>query len=281
MPKPRKKKNYWDDTIEAYAKEFAVCNSPLRQEQLYKKLLPKLRLMTESILSRYITKYNYSEQRYLIQDAIDNGLLELRRSYNPDRAKAYAFLGTCIKHRLYDLTFINDKFPRSKFESKAIKLDDYPEFAESIPDTTDNYYQEEQEAILKRFKTLLQKLIEDNQPKSRHTNPVEYTVKERRIQYMKYAIEYGERFCIDNFINMNSYIQNRMNICDNEIAILSQHFFGTGSTPIRNEKNTAKKDDTLAVPSVLNDDFTPDLSSSQVSIRRKKLRDLNNEIIFW
>ena len=280
MPKPRKNKNYWDDTIEAYAKEFAVTNSPLRQEQLYKKLIPKLRTMTESILVRYITNYNYSEQKYLIQDAIDNALVEMRTYYDPNRAKAYAFLGTCIKHRLMDLTF-KSKYPKYKFESTMIKLDDSPEFVDTISDKENNVYQEEQEAILKRFRTLLQKAIEDNKPKSRHSNKAENTIKERRIQYMRYAIEYAEKFGVDTILNMNGYIQQEMDIGDGDIGLLSTYFFNMGSAPRRNDKDLVRIDKKEITPSVLNDDFTPDLSMSQVSIRRKKLRDLNNEIIFW
>ncbi|HQB63867.1 MAG TPA: hypothetical protein PLL21_05735, partial [Sedimentibacter sp.] len=176
--------------------------------------------------------------------------------------------------------FTNDG--KKQFNNSLIRFDDYPEFVDNY-----NYQNEEseseivKEAILKRFKALLQKAIEDNHPLSKNYSPAEKTVKERRILYMRYAIEYVENYQLENILGLNEYISNKMNASDYHIERLSRYFFGRGSTPESSNMKTAKSDKKERVPSLINDDFCPNTPQPIVSQKRKFQRKLNLEYFYY
>ncbi|GHM98864.1 hypothetical protein WSM22_03540 [Cytophagales bacterium WSM2-2] len=102
----QKKKNYWTDEHERLVTQFNAETNQVNRSVIYNRLRPALVKMLESILRRYFKNFLFglSErgQDEIIEDCEIFLVEKVFTKFNPDRAKAYGFLGTSAKHWFSD-----------------------------------------------------------------------------------------------------------------------------------------------------------------------------------
>jgi len=96
------KKDYWDEETNQLVIKWKTANQ-IQQFYLYKQLLPKVMYMGKGILGRYFYTDNQTDREEILWSAIDHLFVNLDK-FNPDRkADSYSFCGTVLRRFMMDV----------------------------------------------------------------------------------------------------------------------------------------------------------------------------------
>lgn len=229
--------------------------------EAYRRTLPRLKIMGESILRRYYSYFENDIVDDLVMDAITQ--LIVSGKYNPEKPKLYSYCGTIIKRYFYDRLVIQKRW----FKNGALIDDNY--------DITDDewvidnvvyepdfeYLQSERQEMLEHILLIIDTGIEKTESivvrnikrnrrnkktklryagKYENKNAFASIAKERELCFLYVVREYF----LENFIegtvsslSMADYIDSRCDLPNEKLSQLQNKYFGIGSQPAKIDGN--------------------------------------------
>lgn len=264
---------YWQDIHETMTLRWIESQTPLEQYRVYTELSPRLKHMGRAILNRYF-QVNHSRSEEIVQTAVNTAMINIRTAYDPGKkTRLYSLMQTIIKNYFID-ELTDYRNTKKRFNNSIGKIDDYEFLYDILPDRTDHSYNEMYEALMVRFKEMREELkthVFSNFAIESGNTRMKLTAE----KYINACIEYLEKFGVEiNFLAMNEYISNKLNISDYHLSICSNYFFKMSSSPVQNadkESQSDKPKDHLGEPIVnnkyVNDDICP--NDNRINYNRK------------
>lgn len=277
---------YWKDREEQLCQDWIDADRR-NESKIYEDLKPKLNQMSYNILQRYYS-VSGSKQKEYVELAVEDCLLELRRSFSHDKkTKFFSYCQTVIKRYFYDTIVLkgnkNNNLNESylKFEDFEKDNDDFD--ITSIIPNSDMEYIDYKKPILKRLNELKSKMNTEYALIEKPT----YPQQKKRIAMNKYidgCMKYIERFDIDkiDYVSMNEYVQFNYNLSDWTMNRSSTYFFNIKCIPSQFENkemwNLKKRGISEDMKfkeeyDYINDDHCPDTDYHVISKRRKIIKE--------
>lgn len=152
-------KNYWSNTQEQLVINLKLSTCQREKTRLFLALQPALYKMITSIINRYYS--TYAEEANIEEEVNDayTFVYSIIDKYDPEKAKAYSFIGTSLKHHFYDQFVLRKGYTIEQIDSAAFTATYDPQ--ESREDRIDELRERVIKRIAGSIKTLEQEKIED------------------------------------------------------------------------------------------------------------------------
>ena len=263
-----KKSNYWNDKHQQLCVDWLSADTK-QQYKIFNELSPALKQMIEIINNRY---YNvpFNKKDELEEDTL-NHVISILNKYDPEKQKAYSWLGTIIKYYIYDQVVmkIGQGMPTDSIEEYM------PE------DKPIEYYQKsyDKEALIDRLQEVKSGIENEMELDSRKRikiikggyTKVRYELVHasfiKRIKILELMIEYTEKFERFNNLEVLEYIVHNSDITTTNAVYHIHNMFGIymkSKVDGRDARFTATND-------YMMDDYPPNVDKFAQRNRKRKI----------
>lgn len=259
-----KDKQYWTSTQDALMATVITGDSTtIIWLQSYRKVLPRLKKMGESILRRYFSYLTDDTAQDLIMDAI--AMLITKGNYNPEKPKLYSYCGTIFKRYFYDKLVVEKQFAKngSRIDNNYDITDDEWVIDNVSYEPDFEYLQSERQEMLEIILEIIDEAI--NEVNSIVIRNVKRNAKNKKVRKLNYAGKYeneqvyasiakerelcflhaAREYFLENFIigtvsslAMADYIDCRCEIPSENLSMLQRKYFNIGSQPAKIDAKT-------------------------------------------
>ena len=247
----------------------------------YRRTLPRLKKMGESILRRYFMCPE-SEVQNMITDAIT--VLITKGNYNPEKPKMYAYCGTILKRHFYTELVtkkVTNNIDNNIDRNYDITTDEWLIDKQAVQPNDEFDMPERMEQYLAILKIIDDGIAECDAILSRN-NKRDYEPEIGSIREKAFLIkakEYFTEFFMTgrvSILSLADYISGRVDIPQFVISRYLQRYFNIGSQPVRIDDRTVIVNwvERRGVSSYMMDDDCP----SDVHVTRSKRQRNKNKL---
>ena len=260
---------YWTKTDEEMIMKWINRKSIKEEYELYAYLNPKIWHMTKTIMYRYFNQ-NLEANKELLEETRNHVFVQLH-TFKGKKGTAYSYISAIIKF------YINNK--RKLAYSNYVDLD-YEVFnLKDILYSTDKneweYLEEEQLILNKIYKHIDEKLFQLEEERKQMKYKIHKRIDAWQIVGEKLK-EYIKEYGISNWdwMGLSDYIINDNELNKYSVVVAIHYFLGFSPTlgVYRNEIDYLKQEKKWVNRiGLLNNDFTPDISPSNMHGKQKNI----------